>query len=308
MIRMTMARLLIARTDQRPSECGMTQRQSVPKIVILAHSLLLLDSWPMNTIILQSFRNYDVPRWIELCIESVQRWADLESWDYEFLDDRFFEYAPGWVREKCRDNVYAVTDVCRLNWIQSKLDEGYDRVAWLDADVLVFDPSALSLVTTSGQGFAAELVLERQASGRFRAVHGINNAAMVFGQDRAVINTYLQACLSVLDQCEAGRVPRAALGPDLLKRLDQQLDLERLPGFGLLPPRMLKELARGVPRLLAEMIKRIPNRIGGANLCHFVRNARPAETRDAIDVEVTRAVEMLLETEGACLYEGLEAL
>ena len=82
----------------------------------------------MKTIVLQSFRTLDKPRWIARCLESVVEWARSSGFEYEYLNDDLFEMAPGWVRRRCAGNIYAVTDVCRLTWLRSKLDAGYDRV------------------------------------------------------------------------------------------------------------------------------------------------------------------------------------
>ena len=65
----------------------------------------------MKTIVLQSFRRFDVPLWLKQCMHSVAGWARQEGWDYECLDDSFLELAPDWVRQRCAGNIYALTDV-----------------------------------------------------------------------------------------------------------------------------------------------------------------------------------------------------
>ena len=53
----------------------------------------------MKTLVCQSFRTSDVPGWVTRCMKSVRGWAADRGFDYQFFDDRFFEYAPDWCRE-----------------------------------------------------------------------------------------------------------------------------------------------------------------------------------------------------------------
>src|SRR4029079_13839139 len=94
----------------------------------------------MQTLVIQSYRTRDVAAWISACLRSVQAWAAAAGYRYEFVDDRLFDYAPAWVRERCGKQLLPITDVARMYLLRERLAHGWDRVIWVDADVLVFAP------------------------------------------------------------------------------------------------------------------------------------------------------------------------
>ncbi len=167
----------------------------------------------MDTVVLQSFRTHDVPPWLARCMASVQAWALQEGWGYEFLDDRFLVLAPDWARRRCEGNLYALTDLCRLQWIRDRLDAGCRRVIWSDADLLVFAPSRLDLRTAHGHGLAHEVFVHLRADGTVTSQEGLSNALMVFEQSDDVLDAYLAAGLQRLAALPPGVTPRTALGP-----------------------------------------------------------------------------------------------
>ncbi len=68
----------------------------------------------MKTLVYQSFRTSDVPGWVTRCMKSVRGWAADRGFDYQFFDNRFFEYAPDWYREKVKHRRLLVGDLARL--------------------------------------------------------------------------------------------------------------------------------------------------------------------------------------------------
>lgn len=257
---------------------------------------------PLNTIVLQSFRRHDVPEWLALCMDSVQKWSKMRGWMYRFLDDRFFELAPAIARERCAGNIYALTDICRLRWMQQELDAGWKRVVWVDADVVVFAPDLLDVATRSGHAFAHEVFLSLRENGGFDVLDGCNNALMVFdSRGREMLDRYLASCLARLAGLPAGSVPRTALGPSLLKEWRDKGELELIDNVGLFTYAIMKQVAEGTGRLPAECARRARGRLAAANLCHFLRNATPPEQRPAFDELYLKAVTTLLVTQGGIL-------
>jgi hypothetical protein len=245
--------------------------------------------------VLQSFRTVDVPSWIARCMDSVRQWALLQGWDYLGLDDRFLELPPDWVRQRCGRNLYAVTDVARLIWAQDVLSGDYERVIWVDADVLVFDPGGLARHVTAiqGHGFARELFL-RVTGSRTEPQWGLNNALMVFDRHAPVLADYLRICLERLEGYRDGEVPRTAMGPTLLQQLGTSRHLHRIEGVGLFTPAMLEPLARGRDALMRLYLSHCPVPPAAANLCHFMRNATAPAKRPAFDRMYMSAVERLM--------------
>jgi hypothetical protein len=245
--------------------------------------------------VLQSFRTVDVPSWITRCMDSVRQWAMSQGWDYLALDNRFLDLPPGWVRERCGSNLYAVTDVARLMWAQDVLSGDYQRVIWVDADVVVFDAGGLArhVSAVHEHGFARELFLH--VSGRRTDPRwGINNALMVFDRHAPVLADYLRICLAGLEDYRDGEVPRTAMGPALLQQMDAAGRLHRIEGVGLFTPAMLGPFAAGRDALMRLYLSHCPVPPAAANLCHFMRNATIASRRPAFDRMYAAAIERLM--------------
>ncbi len=232
---------------------------------------------------------------------SVQTWAKSKGWEYEHCGDEFFELAPEWVRERCAGNIYAVTDICRLQWLRMQLEKGYERVIWADADILVFSPERIDVTTQNGYAFAQELFLSVGKDGRVKVVRGINNALMVFERDQSTLDLYLEICLNRLLSLPIGAVPRTALGPELLSEIEKKKPLDILEGIGLFTLAIMRQIAAGGGPLtiLSERLSSRP--LGAANLCNFLRNATLPAHRASFDALYDRGVERLIKTEGRVL-------
>lgn len=254
-----------------------------------------------RTIVLQSFRTRDVPAWISRCLQSVEQWARARGFDYACLDDAFFELAPDWARRTCAHNIYAVTDVCRLRWMEQKLEEGYQRAVWADADLLLFAPERIDLDGLDGYGFSRILLRRRDPAGGWTARDSANNALMFFDRGNPVLPFYLYACLERLRRSEIGGVARCALGPDLIRALEPVLPLRLIHGVGSFNHAMAEEIAYGGRDRLPFFREHLREPLGAANLCHFLRNQCPQAARQAFDATQLRAVERLLATRGGVL-------
>lgn len=252
----------------------------------------------MKTVMLQSFRTHDVPRWLRRCLRSVRTHAELNRWAYECLDDRFFDFAPDWARRRCGRNIYALTDVCRLLWIRDKLNAGFDRVIWADADILIFNSARIDVTTPNGHAFAHELFLQQKPDGGFMPNEGVNNAFMVFERNQDVLEQYIEACYSRLQSYDGDDVPRTALGPRLTDELASRQPLHRLHGVGLFTLAIMKEIAGHGGPLTRYLARHTPSPLGAANLCHFLRNATPALKRPGFDHLYNKAVSRLMASRG----------
>lgn len=254
-----------------------------------------------GTVVLQSFRTTDVPPWLTASLRSVQAWSAARGFDYRFLDDAFFDFAPEWVKQRCAGNIYAVTDLCRLEWMLRTLDEGADRVVWADADVLVFDPDALVLDDAADHGFAEEWFLQMAADGSFLPTVGINNALMWFRRDGTILRAYRDLCIERLRALPDGPVPRTALGPALLDELAGRIALRRVGRVGLFTPAILRQVAEGGGYLTRACVDLPGEPPAAANLCHFMRNAQPPANRPGFDQLYNQATSQLLQSRGRVL-------
>lgn len=239
-----------------------------------------------KTVLIQSFRDFDVPDWINICQDSVKDYAKQRGWDYLFMGDEFFELAPNWAREAVKNNnLCTISDICRLEWIKKLLEE-YENVVWADIDILIMNPSVIEINFNESEGFAYELFFDSQG-----AHHGLNNSFMFFSRHSQLHERYLAASYENLKQ--ADQVDRTALGSDLLR------------SFGIPDNRLIKglnivNLAASL-RIHRNQLKKIPDyianqskyEIGAVNLCLNERSLIiPGEVAvyDALQLSVVRTL------------------
>ena len=164
----------------------------------------------MTTLIYQSYRTQGVPGWIDRCLESVRQWAKARGYRYEFVDDRIFELVPGWYRRKAGEHVTILTDLARLELARRYLAEGLDRVIWIDADVLVFDPEAFDIAPDRHYAFCREVWVTGE-EGRLKQRNHVNNAVAMFARDNAFLDFYIHACQAIVQRADVELSPTLAI-------------------------------------------------------------------------------------------------
>src|SRR5688500_106983 len=93
----------------------------------------------MRTLVLQSCSNSQRDTWIQDCLRSVSAWAQAKGYTYRHIGDELFTVVPDWYLRKVGARLPIAADYARLVFLQKALEEGFEQVIWLDADVLVFD-------------------------------------------------------------------------------------------------------------------------------------------------------------------------
>lgn len=242
----------------------------------------------MSTLVIQSYRTVDVPNWVITCQDQVKGLARQNSWDYAFRDDSLFDIAPTTLKTLCGDNLFALTDICRLLWIQEEL-KVYEQVIWFDIDVLVFKPEKFKLTDVKGYGFAHELlILPKQADG-YTVYESVNNSVMSFRRGSSALELYLQSTERVLLDSN-GQPSRCALGPELLQRMPWA-NGSILQGIGLFTYEVMRNMCKDARQTLAVYDKLAGAETTAANLCHFMRGSIP--TRE-FDLTYSIAIDALL--------------
>src|SRR6476646_4338404 len=99
-------------------------------------------------------------------MRSTREWAAAKSFEYRFFDDAFFDFCPEWYRQRVERNILLMSDLARLLAARRLLEEGFERAIWVDADLLVFSPSAFEPWAGETFGFNTELWVNRE-QGRF---------------------------------------------------------------------------------------------------------------------------------------------
>ena len=200
-----------------------------------------------DTIVIQTFRNHDIPAWIQRCLDSVQKWARLHKHDYSLAGDEFFELCGPDYLARGNKNPQAITDLARLVATRQQLDAGYQRVIWMDADIFVFDPASLVFDfpgewLTTGYAFGREVWLTRNADGVFHATRPCaHNAATLFTRDAVD----LDMLITLIRHIDANRpiVSNFQVGVHLLRGLQYSLMFPTFTHVGVFSPVLLRAVA-----------------------------------------------------------------
>ena len=187
---------------------------------------------------------------------SVEAWAPA----YEHLDDSFLSLAPGWVHDAARasGSLLPVTDVARLVLLQQRLAEGWPRVVWLDADVVVFDGAVVDVESDADADVA--VCVERWVTG----APGGGLQAVPFACNAALSATDVDALLeATLDRVRAGGLQARSLGPDLLTPRHRSTPFGELRGVSVASPHVV----RGEPGAWELLASSLPWPVGALNLC-----------------------------------------
>ncbi len=258
----------------------------------------------MKTLVVQSYRTTDVAGWIGRCLASVRSWA-APGCDYEFVDDRLFDYAPPWVRQRCGAEILPVTDIARLYLMRERLRQGWERVVWIDADVLVFAPERFVLDDRLPYALCRELWLHESGPQALETSEWVNNAVIVMTPGQPLLDFWLFAAEEILRTHPPGPVGKLIVGTHLLTDLAKAMPLRVLNDVGLFSPPVIRDLARGGGPAARAWAQRFGHPIAAANLCASLQDREAGGARvDEADLE--RAVDTLLKSRGAMLDARVE--
>jgi len=255
----------------------------------------------LRTIVVQSFRTHDVPEWIGRCVASVQKWTASEHFEYRMMGDELFNLVPDWYRAKAGRHVTVVTDLARLVLIRRFLDEGFGRVIWIDADVIVFDPSALKINLDCSYAYCREIWVKRNSRAGLITAHKVNNSACLFLNDSAALahlDEYIDTCKSMIVRLTKVR-DHTEVGTKFLTSLNRERPLHFIPGFGLLSPTILRAVLDCDRGVLSEFVQLQGDTIGAANLCNFLRGSEAGVTDEMFSAVIDRLVDS-----GVSLFSG----
>ncbi len=224
----------------------------------------------METVVCQSYHR-DPPPWVARCLQSVEAWAARHGHAYAFEGDALFDRLPGRLVDKTAGRAAIQADVARLLWARDLLDQGADRVVWLDADVFVVAPEAFRVPVTREYAFGRETWVQGDGRGRFRVRRNVHNAACVFVRGNSVLDFLIHAALSVLERADPRHIAPQMVGPKLLTALDGIVGFPLWDDAGMLAPPVLADVAAGGPEgdgpALARLRRHLPAPLNAANLC-----------------------------------------
>jgi hypothetical protein len=254
--------------------------------------------------IFQSYRTHDVPPWIERCLASVRAWAAGRSYAYEFIDDRLFDFLPAWYSAAVGHRLLPRTNLARLLAARAFLAQGHERVVWVDADVMVFDPQRWSpREGDEGFAFTREMWFETRW-GAPVARFGVNNSVFVV----VAGNPFLDFCIWAHERIARTNteIHDYATSTRLLTDLHRGAPLPLITSVGLVSAIVNRAIRDGRQSELEAYMQAHGHPVQAANLSGSIVG------RNVTNIVVTpddqmRTIDVLLETRGGVLNDRLDA-
>lgn len=227
----------------------------------------------MSVLLFQSTRPGPRPSWLTLCLESAQALAQQRGWDYQLSGDELFEPLPTWFIKKVGERTPILSDLGRLLAAREHLKQ-YERVVWLDADVLIFAPEQFTL-PRGPFGFGRERWV--QPKGRGWKIHrSVCNALCTFTRGDPFLDFYIYTCQSVIRRADPDYIAPQMIGPKLLTALHHIADLPFTECIGSASPDLLIDITTGEGEALRAYTRDFEqtqqadgvNFEAGLNLCH----------------------------------------
>lgn len=255
----------------------------------------------LRTIVYQSCRPANVPGWMAEAISSVQNWSRLRGFEYRFFGDEIFDLVPDWYQQKAGAYKQISTDYARLVIARNLLNEGYDRVIWADADVLVFNPEGLDIELSSGCAFGREVWVQLDGKGKLKAYKNVHNAFCCFCKDSTFLDFYAEACLRIIGRSN-GRLPPQIVGPKLLTALHNIVGFPLIEQVGMISPLVANDIAAGASQAVMKLSTELRVPLAAANLSASLvgQTGGKNQVSDAI---MERACRKLIKTKGSVLND-----
>ncbi|WP_455221807.1 hypothetical protein [Kaarinaea lacus] len=241
-----------------------------------------------NTLVIQSHRSPLPYSWLDLCLESVRCWCELNRFVYRFLGDDLYDFLPEKAREKVVHQKVIASDLARLRVIQDALSKGYETVVWLDADFLIFDPVKFILPDES-YAVGREVWVQHDKQCKLKVYKKVHNAFLMFRSGNSFLEFYMETAERLLRQNQGGMPPQF-IGPKLLTALHNITQLPVMESAGMLSPLVVKDVVAGRGEALQLFVGHSTQPVSGANLCISSR-AREEVTCDEMEQVIAALME-----------------
>ena len=182
-----------------------------------------------------------MPRpWLAHCLASVRAWAQQNGFSYQFQGDSLFDLlAPYPFLDRYSRVIQS--DIARLLWMEQSLADGYERVIWLDADMLVHYPEAFT-VPSASFSVGREVWVQQAVENRYKAYVKVHNAWLHACKGSVDLPFYRETALRLLARNTSG-VPPQFVGPKLLTALHNVVGFEVNERAGMLSPAVARACA-----------------------------------------------------------------
>ncbi|HWK55554.1 MAG TPA: hypothetical protein VNR18_14345 [Hyphomicrobiales bacterium] len=223
------------------------------------------SSHPPRTLVIQSASPRQLRGWMHRCLESVHGWSQAQGYGYRFVGDELFDCVPAWYRDKVGARLPIAADYARLVLLRQALEEGYEQAMWLDADVLVFDPS-LRIAFEGSCAFGQEVWVQA-VDGTYATRRNVHNAFCAFRRGCVVLPFLLQTTESLIRRVDPAHMAPQMVGPKLLTALHSLCDFALVPEVGALSPEVVANICAGGGPALDLLRRKSQVKPKAVNLC-----------------------------------------
>ena len=242
---------------------------------------------PEQTLVFQSHRPDVLNGWIGRCVETVRSWSEKSGYDYAFYSDEFFD-SVSFLRGKLNNRLPVLADLARLHKAAEMLST-YDRIVWLDADVLLFSPNNFSVDIPDSFAVGEETWIQEGENGRLHPRVNLHNAVLVIRKGDPVLPFLIRCTERILNEIDPERIAPQIVGPKLLGALNPMARFTVLQSVGAFSPFVIRDLATGRGNALNLLKRRSPIPLADANLCASLSST------EGVKIPVDRAIDTLLE-------------
>ena len=218
-----------------------------------------------DTIVLQSHRNPLPFEWISPCLDSVRAWATANRFEYRYLEDELFDFIDPQLVNKTIGQPVITSDLARLRWCQSVLNEGYRRVVWLDADNLIFYPEKFVL-PEDDFAVGREVWVQQDNQGNCKVYKKVHNACLTFCQGNSFLDFYADSAERLL-RLNTGGMPPQFIGPKLLTALHNIVQCPVIENAAMFSPLLMQEMLNKRSEAFKLFVKSSLQMPVVANLC-----------------------------------------
>jgi hypothetical protein len=239
-------------------------------------------------------------------MESVKSWTQANNFTYKFFDDSFFAFAPDWYREKVNNQIHLVTDLARLVATKQLHASGFDRVIWIDADVIIFDPANFVIPQDQAYGFGLEAWLNKKDE-KFTVTISVHNAIMHFHAQNSFLDNYIDAVENIVRTAPETSLKHTAVGTDFLTAIHRRSPVPILASCALFSPMSVRAIANNKVKAIQATAARLSSPIVCANLCSTFRVGNEISKKEIEDGTYEDAIANLMNSKGEIFNQFIKS-
>ena len=242
-----------------------------------------------HTLVIQSHRSPLPYGWLQQCLDTVKTTTEYNGYEYRFMGYELLDRLEDGLKLKIVQQRVIGSDLARLLVMQELLQAGHQRVIWLDADFLIFDPAKF-ILPADDYAVGREVWVQKDKHGKLRAYKKVHNAFLMFCRGNSFLGFYADTAKRLLNQ-NTGSMPSQFIGPKLLTAIHNVAMLPVMETAAMLSPMVIKDLLQGQGTALELFRRESADAPAGANLC-----ISSCDRNEVSESEMLQLIDLLLDS------------